>query len=186
MLGRLAEPSMDPGIGISFSDVDVQAWNRSGSGTSTVNAGDLVCFTFLNSNPIVASGEASVSIVPGAKNSVFANFNRAAAANDAQASFFGVAMETILGNKRGRVRVRGIVPKANVYHTSNSATSAGMALVANSTKATYLDALGRGTTATANRKILGLCLETLAASTSVGGQIAILFDGINGFGGSNG
>lgn len=178
------------GYGLIPRDEFVMVVNRSAPvadsnpTSETISAGEVVIFTLLSSARITADG-LTPQPHPGSANSVMSCVNHKWAAAENAAGLWGVAVENIGPGLQGRVQVRGRV-KCNVWNSLNAAIVPGDQLVANATKAGYLDATGVPATATAVRRVLGLALEPLGGTTSTGSQMLILFDGLNGLAGCNG
>ena len=93
------------------------------------------------------------------------------------------SISVVATNRSGSARVPGDVV-CFCLQNSTPISSDGVTI---STNAYYLDARGGNNSATASRKIMAITLEDYAASsitaTSIKG-IYVLFDGINGFGGT--
>lgn len=178
----LLEPSMDPGTGVSFASISVVATNRSGSARVP---GDVVCFCLQNSPPISSDG-VTISMDPGAEGYYLSNFTAPSAA-DTRCQYYGVLQDSLADMEKGRVLVKGITQAKVIDNSGATSIGAGLGCVTISTNAYYLDARGGNNSATAPRKIMAITLEDYAASsitaTSIKG-IYVLFDGINGFGGT--
>ncbi len=178
------------GYGLIPRDEFVTVVNRSApSGDSnptseTITAGELVLFTLLSNGRITADG-LTPQAHPGSANSVLSCVNHKWAASENAAGLWAVAVENIAPGAQGRVQIRGRV-KANVWRSDNTDIAPGNQLVANHSKAGYLDGYGLPASATAVRRVLGLTLEPMTGTTSNGTQMMILFDGLNGLAGCNG
>lgn len=178
----LLEPAMDPGTGVSFSSISVVAANRS---NSTRVPGDLVVFMLQNNTEITNDGFTATSD-PGQPGYYLASFTAPAAA-DTRCQYFGIVQDTIENLATGRVLVKGVTQAKVIDNSGATSIGAGLGCVAINTNAYYLDARGGNNSATASRKILAITLEDYSASsitaTSIRG-IYVLFDGLNGFGGT--
>ena len=178
----LLEPAMDPGTGVSFASISVVAANRSGS---TRVPGDLVVFTLQNSSDITSDGFTATSD-PGQPGYYLASFVAPAAA-DTRCQYYGIVQDTVADLGTARVLVKGMTQAKVINNSGATSIGAGLGCVAISSNAYYLDARGGNNSATASRKILAITLEDYSASsitpTSIKG-IYVLFDGLNGFGGT--
>lgn len=173
---ELVESVLDQGTGVSFATYDVVAWNRTDAATSV---GSLVCLSNIASTY-------DTNFV-GSYNPASEQYHGAQAATGSatanRCGIWGIALEVIPNEGRGRFRVKGVV-KAYVTNSLNLPTSAGQGLIPLITQFQL-----NGTTstaATAPRKIVGIMLGSQATTSVQADAILsdVLFDGLNGFGGA--
>ena len=178
----ILEPVMDPGTGVSFSTISVVATNRAGS---TKVAGDNVVFNLATATPITNDG-LTASSEPGAEGYYLSNFS-GLGAGDQRSGFYGVVMETIPDMGKGRVLIKGVIQAKVIVNGGATSITRGSGCVPVAANVGYLDARGGTNSATVSRRIIAVTLEDYAASsitpTSIQG-IYVLFDGMNGFGGT--
>lgn len=178
----LLEPAMDPGTGLSFSTISVVATNRAGS---TKVAGDCVSFCFADPSAITGDG-VTASSEPGAEGYYLANF-QGLGTGDQRCQYYGIVDETIADQAKGRVIVKGLCQAKVIDNSGATSIGAGLGCVVIAANVGYLDARGGANSATISRRIVAITAEDYSASsitpTSIRG-IYVVFDGLNGFGGT--
>lgn len=192
------------GCGINIPNEDALVIARGGD----ISQGDLVAFCISNADDKITADGLTPTFAPGTTNSIFSCVTKAYADATVQSGWFAVALEDIKDEKIGRVRVRGIVPEAYSLRYQGAAYSYGTQGVAGTTS-TYNPTSGgsqysnavpttvgsidfafgsasAAVTSTYSPKIIAIAMSVVAASgSSTSTKRRVLFDGINGFGGTN-
>lgn len=187
------------GIGWNPDTVDVFVWNRNDldqtDTSTTILRGDVVTFCLYDSALISGDGDTITPYNANKYGGLFANVTKSSTSTNLRHGFFGVALEDFKASTStgthvgGKVRVRGVV-QAKTRSSTSTVWTAGYAAVIDITGGTstgYLNVPTSHASSTTTAKVIALTLEaaTGAAAAFTGATQWVLFDGINGFGGSN-
>lgn len=194
------------GFGFDVKDDIRVCYARGGA----ISQGDLVCLNISTASDQITGDSLTPTIVPGGVASVFATVTKAYADVDASSGIFAVALEDVRDQGIGRFQFRGLVEKACIIRsddggTTNSirigqcgvASRASTATLGSASNAGMIEFQFQGVGAQAATS-LGLKVIAISrynailtgatsteAHTSTAALRAVLFDGINGFGGLN-
>ncbi len=179
---------------VGFTPRSVVATCIARGGAIGVNTVVALCLTDYTQ---ISDDSVTVSTEYGGEGSVFANVTATFSQGVQKAGIFGITLEPIADGGKGRVQFVGVV-RSKVQHSNNASWSLGAHLLVASDGATdstnnpnnirgNLDARGiSGNSAKDSRKLVAIALQAYStAPTSTGTVIPVIFDGINGLGGTN-